>query len=265
MNLCEIKKTEAEILEYFAQFCRKENIRFFLSNGTLLGAVKYGGFIPWDDDVDVLVPRQDYDRLISIFEDSEKYRLFSHERNPSFRFPFAKLCDMTTRKEEPFVDNGMALGLDIDIFPLDAWPENEGDAKVLLRRIRGSIRVLNFAKLQFNHGKSQIRTIVKYVCIAGAKMVGTERPLHRIDRLRKSVKAGSAARHAGCVTWPVYGEREILPSELFAQTLEVTFEGKKYPAPIGYDAYLRSLYGNYEADPPEEEQCTHHSFKAYRL
>ena len=56
-----------------------------------------------------------------------------------------------------------------------------------------------------------------------------------------------------------------MPSELFAQTLEVTFEGKKYPAPIGYDAYLRSLYGDYEADPPEEEQCTHHSFKAYRL
>lgn len=98
LSLDELREVELDILKTFHNFCEENKIKYYLSNGTLLGAVKYRGFIPWDDDIDVFVPREDYDRLISIFKDSEKYHLFAFERNERYRYLFAKLCDMATLK-----------------------------------------------------------------------------------------------------------------------------------------------------------------------
>ena len=121
LSLQEIREVEVELLNYFDLFCKNNGINYFLSNGTLLGAIKYSGFIPWDDDIDVLVPRKDYNRLISLFRDSDHIKLFSFERNNNFYFPFSKLCDISTIKEEDNTNNGVTLGVDIDIFPLDFW------------------------------------------------------------------------------------------------------------------------------------------------
>ena len=80
-----IQKTQTKLLKHFSQYCQENNITFFLSNGTLLGAVKYRGFIPWDDDTDVLVPRDDYDRLLREYKDSTQYVLYSPDRNKVYR------------------------------------------------------------------------------------------------------------------------------------------------------------------------------------
>ena len=80
---------------------------------------------------------------------------------------------------------------------------------------------------------------------------------------RNAEEKGS--RYLGCKVWCVYGEKEIVPSDVFSETVEVEFEGKIFPAPRGYDLYLKRLYGEYTLDPPKEKQKTHHSFKAYRV
>ena len=263
LSIEEIKKIEIEILKHFKEFCEKEKIQFFLSNGTLLGAIKYGGFIPWDDDIDVFVPREDYERLIRCYKDSEKYCLYSIERNSNFYYPFAKLCDRKTIKEEMNIDNGTVLGVDIDIFPLDSWTDNYNDAKKQVKSLLKKIRKLNFAKLKFNHGKSLLRTCVKTILIIHARGIGANRLIARIQRTVKLNMKSS--KYCGCVVWPIYGEREIIPKEVFDGIIEVEFEGEKFPAPIGYDIYLRSLYGNYVNDPPIEKQKTHHIFTVYRL
>ena len=77
LSLQELKEIEFDILKVFDAFCKENNIRYFFAYGTLLGAIRYKGFIPWDDDVDVLVPREDYDRMLTLFRDSEKYQMFS--------------------------------------------------------------------------------------------------------------------------------------------------------------------------------------------
>ena len=129
-NLREIQLLELGILQHLADICRKHGIRFFLSNGTLLGAVKYGKFIPWDDDVDILMPRADYDCLMHLPDiDTACYRLFSQERMPAWRLPFAKLCDMRTEKRETSANFGLPTGLDIDIFPIDVWSGGERQAR----------------------------------------------------------------------------------------------------------------------------------------
>ena len=129
LTLPELKEIEFDILKVFDAFCKEHNIKYFLAYGTLLGAIRYKKFIPWDDDVDVLVPREDYDRILTLFQDDDRYNLFAYEKNQDYRFPFAKLCDMTTRKVEFNLDNGVELGVDMDIFPLDYWDNDVEKAK----------------------------------------------------------------------------------------------------------------------------------------
>lgn len=263
LELNEIKEIEIGILKHFKSFCEQEGLQYFLSNGTLLGAVKYGGFIPWDDDIDVMMPREDYDRFISIYEDTDKYRLFSPERNDRYKFPFAKLCDTGTVKEEFNIDNGTELGLEIDIFPLDNWENGLEQARGQASQIHKCIGELMFLK----HKKSYSSNFIKRIGKAAVLAVTRSKWKDKVDEITAIASSGRDChdpQFKGCVIWCVYGEKEIIPAEVFEKTVSVTFEGMKCPAPAGYDIYLRSLYGDYRMDPPADKQKTHHNFTAWK-
>ena len=264
LSLKEIKKIEFELLKKFDSFCKENRIRYFLSNGTLLGAVKYGGFIPWDDDIDVLVPREDYERLITLFEDDDRYKLFAYERNQKYRYPFAKFCDMTTRKEELNINNGVDLGIDIDVFPLDVWSNDLREAKKEARSIRKNMFFLGLTKLEKADSLHPLKRLVKRAVMVCCKMLGSTHFLKKIVKTSRKRTAGNE-QYVGCKSWCIYGDREIVPVEVFSTAAELEFCGMTFPVPAGYDTYLRSLYGNYEQDPPLEKQQTHHNFSAYRL
>lgn len=258
LELDEIKEIECKLLCHFKEYCRINEIQYYLSNGTLLGAIKYKGFIPWDDDIDILVPRKDYDKLVGIYKDSEFYQLFSEERNHNYKYTFAKLCDMSTIKKEYNIDNGVTLGVDIDIFPLDTCTDH-----ILKRHVMIKLKLFQvgciLSKVQNTDDKPLYKKVVIYLC----KKLGYKYFSRKISSI---VYAESQRGNTkmGCLTWPIYGEREIVSSELFNEKILVDFEGEVYNAPIGYDTYLRSLYGEYSQNPPLEKQKTHHSFKVYR-
>ena len=259
LSLTEIKKLAFDILKHFKMFCKENNISFYLSNGTLLGAIKYGGFIPWDDDIDVFVPREDYDRLIEIYKNSDRYSLFSRERDPAYKFTFAKLCDMTTLKEETNIDNGVQLGVDIDIFPLDSCSEH-----ILKSLVQKRISVYQKGCVLSKFISSEGKPIHKRCVIRSCRKLGFEFFCNRLTKtIGKEMKKGTEMM--SCLMWPIYGKREIIPENDFAKTIEVEFEGEKFPAPVGYDIYLRSLYGDYKKDPPIDKQKSHHQYKAYRI
>lgn len=261
LSLDEIKQAELQLLVAFDNYCRKHQIRYFLSNGTLLGAVKYKGFIPWDDDVDVLVPREDYDRLVASFTDYDHIRLVSRERDPRYLFPFAKLCDMSIIKEEAGNDNGVELGLNLDIFPLDKWADDPVEAEREAKKMSRDMLALSWAKLEKPNASTALKRFVQGGVMLVCKLLSAEYFLKRII-LRSRDQERS--RFVGCKCWCIYGSREIIPAQVFADTIQVEFEGYLFHAPVGYDAYLRSLYGDYPQDPPPEKQKTHHRFIAYR-
>ena len=265
LDIEEIRKIEIELLNHFKIFCREKGIQFFLSNGTLLGAIKYRGFIPWDDDIDVFVPRKDYERLLIEFEDTEIYKLFSIERVHKFRFPFAKLCDMRTFKDESGVNNGISLGIDIDIFPLDYFPNDFEQAKKQINKTKREILYLYYAKINYGPGKNIAKTLIKNILIFIARCVSAKRMIMKIERIADNDGKYARSQFRGCAVWPMYNEREIVSSTIFEKEIEVEFEGEIFPAPIGYDEYLRSLYGDYKLDPPIEKQKSHHTFKAYKI
>ena len=264
LTLQELKDIELNLLKRFHSFCTENNIRYFLSHGTLLGAVRYQKFIPWDDDVDLLVPREDYDKLVATFEDCEQYRLFSVERNEKYRFPFAKFCDMTTRKEEFNTENGVELGVDIDIFPLDHWDDDLSRAKQEAKQIQKYMSCLNLCKIKSATAPNAFKRIYQFFRMVHARLFGSKFFLDKIAKAScKAHQTGS--RYVGAKSWCVYGERGIIPAEAFREAVDVEFEGEHFPAPIGYDVYLRCLYGDYLPEPPKEKQKTHHLFTAYRL
>ena len=264
LSLDEIKQVELDILKVFHCFCMENNIRYFISHGTLLGAIRYKGFIPWDDDLDVLVPREDYDRLLTIFRDSERYRLIAFEKDRNYAFPYAKLCDMSTRKVEGGYSNGVELGLDIDVFPLDNWNDDLEKAKLEVKHQKKNMFRLGLTKLKKSDSLHPAKRFVKGIVMALCKVRGSAYYVEKIIHgAYKPEQKGS--RYMGGKAWNVYGERDIMPAEIFEKAIELEFEGEKFCAPVGYDAFLTSLYGDYLPEPPVEKRKTHHSFKAYRL
>ena len=264
LTLQELKEIEFEILKMFDAFCKENNIKYYLSHGTLLGAIRYKKFIPWDDDVDLLIPREDYNRMLSLFKDSDRYRLFAFEKNPEYRYPIAKLCDMTTRKDESGYNNGVELGVDIDLFPLDAWDDDLEKAKKEVKYIQKNMFYLGLSKLNEPDSINPFKRFLKGIMMTFCKMFGSKHFIKKI--LKKSYKEDQQGnKYLGCKAWCVYGERGIIPAEVFTETIDIEFEGEKFPAPKDYDTYLTYLYGDYLPEPPKEKQKTHHGFKAYRL
>lgn len=264
LSLPELKDIELGILKMFDAFCKENNIKYFLAYGTLLGAVRYKKFIPWDDDVDVLVPREDYERVIKLFQDTDQYKLFAFEKNELYLYPFAKLCDMTTKKVELGYNNGVELGVDIDIFPLDAFDDELEKAKKEANAMRKEMAHLALSKLMIPASKNPVKLLGKCAFMFFHKMIGSK------HYIRKMIKEGSKKELTGSVyvggkVWCVYGAKGVIPAEVFADTVDIEFEGQMFPAPIGWDTYLTCLYGDYLPEPPKEKQKTHHGFKAYQL
>ena len=147
----------------FDSICKKNGLTYFLSNGTLLGAVKYQGFVPWDDDIDIFMPRRDYERLLKIEDfDEGPYELMAKERNSKWRVPYAKIKDKRTRVQETTADFGLGNGLSIDVFPMDNWGENKSKS---LKKAKycGLLRRFLTASLEtkFTTPKTGIKKLIK--------------------------------------------------------------------------------------------------------
>ncbi len=251
-------------LQHFDAFCRQHGLRYFLANGTLLGAAKYEKFIPWDDDVDILMPRESYEKLLEIYNNGGKYRLLSEKTAPGWRLPYAKLTDTDTVQREGEYDFGAELGVSVDIFPLDRWHPGKTAAKLQALWCECLKRMLICANGPgFSTEKRGIKRLILWLLWAGGKTLGTKRLLRLIRR-----RAESAARypktHIGCVVWTCHGAGEVLSAALFEETLELRFCGGSYPAPAGYAAYLCALYGDWKAELPADQQKSNHTIRAWR-
>lgn len=264
LSIEEIKLIQLEILRVFDDFCKSKGIKYFLSNGTLLGAVKYGGYIPWDDDIDVFMMREEYDKLIKASgEINEKTNLTlnAFENNEAYLFPFAKLSDNSTLLVEKGY-SGIDMGINMDIFPIDNYGKNPEDCTKIFSRFKKYRKQLNRAKLKISESKTVWHMIGKFVFTFLYKLIGAKHYCNKI--IKKATASGVADDYKGNVIWGFYGPSEAFPKKLFEETVEVEFEGEKYNAPKNYDEYLTGLYGEWKKDPPPEKQKTHHTYKAYR-
>lgn len=267
-TLEEIQEILFGLVSQFDEFCVKHNLQYALSGGSCLGAIRHGGFIPWDDDIDVVMPRPDYERLIAITESTQvspHLKLLTHKRDAYYEYPFSKLVDTRTLlKENHFKEYPM--GIFMDIFPLDGVPNDEKGQEKLYRKIRYCSFMLCATFGQYENRGTGFWDYT-FGCIGTFFMhriyhKARRHYIMKMDRLSSKIKYEDADK-VGCVIWGVGWKRENNEKKVFFPTAnKAKFRERDMFIPADYDTYLRKMYGNYMQLPPENQRVRH-DFEAY--
>ena len=251
----ELRKIQLDLLQKTADFCESNGLRYFLCGGTLIGAVRHKGYIPWDDDIDIAMPRPDYDRFVMTFNQPDNYyQVVNLDTNPDYAYDFAKVYDNRTVFKELHY-HGTTFGVNIDVFPADAVKDAAQIHKIKLLH-----KVLNTKRANYYK-----RTLSKKIINTFGKLLLLPFSAHQIatwmDNEARKYAFGSVPK-AGVIANP-FGLGEMVDKSVFDSDVYREFEGRKYRVPIGYDTWLRSIYGDYMQLPPVEHRVTHHTFEAW--
>ena len=260
----DLQRVELEILKTFMQICEKLELKYFLVCGTALGAVKYKGFIPWDDDIDVALLREDYERFIREAPALLPEGLFlqNHKSDPAFPHIYSKLRDSQTTYIESLVSAlPINHGVFIDIFPLDGYPEDKKEQKRLEQAKRRSWSKQSCGYTYPRHYK-RVRLRGFLLRILGCH----RRTADIVARLEKKLTVYPADQsQVLCNHGNSLSRVEYAPSWHYGQGIQGEFEGMSVTIPENYDAYLTQKYGDWRADLPAQEQRGHHDYQVCDL
>lgn len=263
LELEEIKEIELSILKHIKNVCEENNIRYYLSNGTLLGAIRHKGFIPWDDDIDIFMPRTDYMKLMEILENGFQYKCLSIYNKNDYYYPFAKVVDTSTILIEKNHEKKISgLGVYVDVFPIDGIPKSDIKVKFHFRRMliyRTILYLSLFSTCPPSSNKWKF--ILKYIVWSFSRLFNWRNIIKTIDKHAMRYDFDNSEKVA-CIVGS-YGKNEIVEKAIFDKGIQVEFEGESFTAPVGYDDYLTNLYGDYMQLPPIEKRVSHHNFVAY--
>jgi lipopolysaccharide cholinephosphotransferase len=278
LNESEIKAKLLEILVKFDNLCRENHLQYFLGGGTLLGAVRHKGFIPWDDDIDVMMPRKDYERMITLVSNDSRHDitffLSEYKSNKSHIHPFAKICNgkvivrNTSYKRFRTSIIGEEPELYIDIFPIDGVPETRIKQKWFFFIVKLYKYFIAFSVRRFGKLPEASSLILKYIKLAiifpvvlVCRVIGHTYFLRKLEHFVMKYDYGKSIFVAACTGR--YGLSEVEQKKVFGHSVDMQFENFFFSVPAGYDNYLRHHYGDYMQLPKEADRITHFDGEVY--
>ena len=245
-----LQTVEYQILKEFVKICKNNHLQYFLVEGSALGAVRHHGFIPWDDDIDVGLPRKDYIRFLEIAQESlpDYYFLRTYETDPAYHVSYAKIRDSrTTFIETSVKDWKINHGVFIDVFPLDYYPESN-------RKWFRFVDLLQKARLSTSFSSSASPKMKVLQTVSKVLYPNLRSTLFKRDKHLRSVEnSGKMTNH-----FSAWKDKEIMPAEYYGKGTPVQFEDITVLVPENYDGYLQKLYGDYMTPPPVEQRVAHH-------
>lgn len=266
-TLRRLQLKELESLVYFDDFCRRNNLRYYLLGGCVIGAIRHGGFIPWDDDVDLIMPRNDYRRMLELWREQEKgdrFLMLTTDGEKVFTGNcFATLVDTSaTMVKENQKNLDVPRGIVTDIFPMDGCPE--GKLARYLQYMHAMLYSLYITEVvPTKHG-----ALVRFFGKMMLALVPSRKRRTKIWKKHEHKMSRYAFEdHAWCTelcAGPHY-MRNKYPRDAFMTAEYHDFEGLSVPLPAGYDVYLKTAFGDYMALPPEDQQVPHHDLCALDL
>lgn len=257
----ELQKKEFEILWEFVAACDKLSLTYYLVCGSALGAVKYGGFIPWDDDVDVAMPREDYERFLKEAPALLPEHLFiqNYRTDPAFPKIFTKIRDnRTTYIEIDYQDLLIHHGVFIDVFPLDGYPVEETAIARFEKRKKKYLRLTSCSLRPLGSVKAKVLRL-------GLRLLGYHKKTAKYLAQYEDMIRGCAVVDVLCNYGNFRGSVDKTPREIYGTGVETQFEGMTIRVPDQFDTYLRAKYGDYSQDPPKDQQVGHHYYAAMNL
>ena len=258
-----LQEIELENLRMLMEICEKNHLRYYLIGGSLLGAMRHGGFIPWDDDIDVGLPRPDYNRFVQIAKDylPAHMDIKTMTSDPNYKCYFTRLIN---NKKKIYWDHGQytaVIGVWMDVFPLDGLPENPLLRKMQVFRVKLAKALYKFTQIDYVSTNRTNRPLSERVLIRFAqltrigRLMNADRRLQKLDRALQRYDYDTSAyawNFSGC-----YGQREIVPHIQLGGSRTAEFEGMQVSIPEAAEAYLTSIYGDYMKLPPEDQRRSH--------
>lgn len=269
LTIQQIQKISLEILKIIADICEQNNFRYTLMYGTLLGAVRHKGYIPWDDDVDIMMPRRDYNQLLEYLRlhgtEYPNLQVFNPDECAQYPYMITRISDSRyIIKSENEKDCGM--GVFIDIYPFDALGNTKKEAAFYAKRgdvLSTFCSQANKKRYAVETTESLVKQIIKLPVFLLAKMIGKSYFQKKLKALENK-KEYDQSKYVGCVVWLSGGEKDIFLREWFEETVLVPYEQYMFRIPVKYDEILEHIYGDYMQLPPEENQIGHHAYKVYK-
>ena len=262
ISVDEMKLIELEIMDEIDRVCRERGITYFLGYGSCLGAVRHGGFIPWDDDMDVVMMREDYERFLAVFNEvtgAEHMRAVSY-RDKSAPCVFAKVVDVTTKVEERYSEARYGSGVWVDVFPLDAVPAENADKLFKGCAKYGALRYLTVTDTAT--GSSGFIKLAKKIVCPVLKRKGPYGYARKVDEIARDT---AVPRDEALVAdFVAEADADKILKRSWFNPIEWEFEGHTFFIPEHYDEYLTALYGDWKTPPPADDREMH-TCNAYRL
>lgn len=269
LSIQESQAVALEILKVITDVCETNHYRYYLMYGTLIGAVRHEGFIPWDDDVDIMMPRPDYVKLLKYLSDNisqYKYlQIFNPEVCPEYPYMITRISDdrykivMENEKE-------YGMGVFIDIYPFDGLGNTKEEAlKFGLKGDRLSSMCYQATRIRcaVETTTSRLRRMIKFPVFLIAKACGKNFFQSRLKKL-ENVKAYDTSTYVGCIVWLSGGMKDIFQREWFSGYKMHPFGKYEFRIPEQYDVILRHIYNDYMKLPPENERVGHHYYCVYK-
>lgn len=260
----EQKNIEIDILKWIKEICNKNNIKFMLAGGTCLGAIRHKGFIPWDDDIDLLMPYEDYKKFIEITKQSNgQYKVLSPYYTKDYYYTYSKVVDTRTKLREKGMKEIEEMGVFVDVFPLFIQPMNQEEQKRYVKKIKKMEKkyaiYAHLEKYYKREGDSAIKQLIKLIVYFPGKVCSYFKKNSKEKLLKELEKYSNLDSEYVGYTVSAYGEKEIMEKSEYSPIKTAVFEGEEYPIANEWDQYLKNLYGNYMELPPVEKRVAPHN------